>query len=273
MGNLFNMDNAFWRFASKLTSVVWLNILWVICCIPIVTIGPSTAAMYYVLLKLVRDEEGYIARSFFHSFKENFKQGVIMTVILLFIAGLGAADFYFYLHNTQGVYLIFKFIFMAATLFYFIEVVYIFPVLGKFSNTTTSLMKNALLIGIRHLPQTVLIILIHIAVIVLIMLFPPIIIFGMPLAAFFSSYLFVRIFDNYIPKDEEKNRFTEEEWEEIQRAEEPVEHIVYSMDDMDDGMSTSQLLKMRAQEEKKRSDVESKADEEPNLTEDEKMLL
>lgn len=267
MENLFNLDNAFWRFASKLTSVVWLNVLWVICCIPIFTIGPSTTAMYYVLLKLVRDEEGYIAKSFFRSFRENFKQGVVMTLILLLIGGLGAADFYFYLHNAQGIYQIFKFIFMAASLFYFIELMYVFPVLAKFSNTTTSLMKNALLIGIRHLPQTVLIILIHIAVAFLISLFPPIVIFGMPLAAFFSSYLFVRIFDNYIPQDEEESRFTEEEWEEIQRAEEPVEHIVYSMNDMDESMSTSQILKRREQEEKKTSNTESKTDEETDLSE------
>ncbi|MFQ9510793.1 MAG: DUF624 domain-containing protein, partial [Lachnospiraceae bacterium] len=59
MGGLFNLDNPVWRFIGKLVDVALLNLLWIICCIPIVTIGPATTAMYYVTLKLVRDEEGY----------------------------------------------------------------------------------------------------------------------------------------------------------------------------------------------------------------------
>ncbi|MGN0298991.1 MAG: YesL family protein [Lachnospiraceae bacterium] len=280
MENLFNMNNPVWSFMGKLFYVIELNLLWIICCIPIVTIGPSTAAMYYVFLKVVRDEEGYIARSFFKSFKENLKQGIVITLILLLMLCIGGLDIYFYNHNTESVYQIFKLLFLAVSLFYFIEVLYIFPVLARFSNTTKNLMKNALLIGIRDLPKTILIVLIHVAVFVLIWSFPPAIIFGMALAAFLSSYLFVKIFDRYIPKeDEERNRYTDEEWEEIQKAGEKVESVVYSVDDMSGSVTTDQILQQRqndfqsengkSKDEKKDSDL----DGEPKLTEDEMMLL
>ena len=63
--NLFNYDNPVWRFIGKFWDVLVVNLLWIICSIPIVTIGASTTAMYYVTLRLDRDEDGYTIRSFF----------------------------------------------------------------------------------------------------------------------------------------------------------------------------------------------------------------
>ena len=53
---LFNYDNPVWRFIGKLGDLILLNILWIVCSIPIVTAGAATTAVYYVTLKLVRDE-------------------------------------------------------------------------------------------------------------------------------------------------------------------------------------------------------------------------
>ena len=82
---LFNYDNPVWRFIGKLGDLIILNILWMITSIPIVTIGASITALYYVTLKLVRDEDGYTIKSFFKSFKENFKQSTIIWLIMLVI--------------------------------------------------------------------------------------------------------------------------------------------------------------------------------------------
>ena len=77
----FNYDNPVWRFIGKFWDVLVINFLWIICSIPIVTIGSSTTAMYYVTLKLARDEDGYTIQSFFKSFKENFKQATAIWLI------------------------------------------------------------------------------------------------------------------------------------------------------------------------------------------------
>ncbi len=74
MDRIFNMDNKFFTFMGKAADLILLNIIFLICCLPVVTIGASVTAMYYVTLKMVRNEESYISRSFFQSFRQNFRQ-------------------------------------------------------------------------------------------------------------------------------------------------------------------------------------------------------
>lgn len=62
---IFNADNKFFGFMGKAADLIILNILFVVCSLPIVTIGASVTAMYYVTLKMIKNEESYISRSFF----------------------------------------------------------------------------------------------------------------------------------------------------------------------------------------------------------------
>ena len=71
MGKLFNIDSPVMRFLGKVADLMILNLVTLLCCIPVVTIGASLTAMHYVLLKMVRNEESYIVRSFFKSFKRD----------------------------------------------------------------------------------------------------------------------------------------------------------------------------------------------------------
>ena len=87
MDRIFNMDNKFFVFMGRVADLMILNILCIICCIPIITIGASVTAMYYVTLKMARNEESYIVRSFFKSFKENFKQATVIWLVAL-VAGI-----------------------------------------------------------------------------------------------------------------------------------------------------------------------------------------
>ena len=83
MNRIFNMDNKFFTFMGRIADLIILNLLCIVCCIPIVTIGPAITAMFYVTMKMVRNEESYIVKGFFHSFKENLKQGIIINIIVL----------------------------------------------------------------------------------------------------------------------------------------------------------------------------------------------
>ncbi len=69
----FNLDNPFFRFMNSLMDLVWLNILTLALCIPVVTAGASLTAMHYCLIRISRGEESYITKMFFKSFKENFR--------------------------------------------------------------------------------------------------------------------------------------------------------------------------------------------------------
>ena len=63
---LFNLDSPLMQFLNKVADLMWLNVLTLICCIPIVTVGPALTALHYMALKIARDEECYIARDYFN---------------------------------------------------------------------------------------------------------------------------------------------------------------------------------------------------------------
>ena len=81
--NLFSLNSPFARGANKLVMMLYAGILWFLCSIPIITMGVSSAALYEVLLKAVKNQEGYITGSFFRAFRGNLKQGVQLGIPLL----------------------------------------------------------------------------------------------------------------------------------------------------------------------------------------------
>lgn len=83
---LFNPENAFMSFINKVIDLVVLSIVFTLCCIPIVTIGTAWAALYYAVVKTVRRHRSYAVREFWHAFKDNLRQGVIVHIIWLLFA-------------------------------------------------------------------------------------------------------------------------------------------------------------------------------------------
>ena len=93
MGRFFDLDSPLMSALNKLADLISLNILVIICSLPVFTIGASMTALHYVVLKMVRNEEGYIIKSFFKSFKQNFRQATIIWLILLVLIGVLIGDF------------------------------------------------------------------------------------------------------------------------------------------------------------------------------------
>ena len=79
----FDLDGPIMRVLSKISDLLILNIITIICCIPIITAGAAFTAMHYCCLKLVRGKETSMTQDFFHSFKDNFKQSTIIWLIFL----------------------------------------------------------------------------------------------------------------------------------------------------------------------------------------------
>lgn len=205
--NVFNYDNPFWRFMGKLGDLIILNILWVICSIPIVTIGASTTAVYYVTLKLVKDEEGATIRSFFKSFKENLKQMLVIWVILMIVGIVLLFDlqFVYTIPDLQsGLRTVLIAAFGCLSFFYLSMLTYIFPIQAKFYNPIKQTFANAFFMAARHFPKTLCMVLVDFAIVLLCSILVPklfiiILIFGMPLLAFVNSYFLTGIFEKYIP--------------------------------------------------------------------------
>lgn len=203
MDRIFDLDNPFFRFIGKLVDVVLLNLLWVIFSLPIVTMGASTTALYHVTLKLVRDREGYMFRSFLKAFKENFKQSTIIWIIFLLAGTILATDIYV-VYNMEAKYSsVLVALFIGISVVSLFVLIYIFPLQAQFDNPIKQTFKNALLISIKHLPWTILLVIINVVVGVLIYLYAVIaVLFGFGMLAFINSYIFSKIFLKYIPEEE-----------------------------------------------------------------------
>lgn len=214
---LFNYDNPVWRFIGKFGDLILLNILWIICCIPVFTVGASTTALYYVTLKLVRNDDGYTIRSFFKSFRENFKQATIIWLIMLFTGIILAIDIYFFarmIKEPTMVHKVFQVLTSGLFLLWLFVFTYVFPLQSRFYNTVKKTLFNAFFMSVRHLFYTIGILVIDVAVVIAAyvslaylpqaaMLF---LLFGFPLIAFVNSYFFENIFKKYMPEQDPVDR-------------------------------------------------------------------
>lgn len=209
--NLFNYDNPVWRFMGKFFDVMILNILWVICSIPIVTMGASTTAVYYVTLRLVRDEEGSSTiKDYFHSFKQNFKQSTIIWLILLVVGGALAADiyiFWFAMTGNQTLRSVALAVCAGFGIAYIGVLMFVFPLQCRFFNSIKRTMFNALLLSLRHILTTISMVIVDIAVPLLALTVAPILqpilfMFGLPLLLYINSYFLAPVLEKYMPKRE-----------------------------------------------------------------------
>lgn len=196
MTDLFNLDGPVLQFINKIVYSVYLNILWFICSIPIITIGASTTALFYVTLKMSKNEEGNITKAFFRSFRENFRQGTLIWLILLALGIVLGVDGYvlYHMRFENLFWTLCTAVFCVAAAAYAVILMYIFPLLARFDNTTGAMFKNALFIGIRFLFCTILMATVYfVMLLVVIRFFTPAVIFGEGLCALLCSFLLSNI--------------------------------------------------------------------------------
>ena len=209
MGKVFALDSPLMNGLSKLADLIWLNILATICCIPIITIGASLTALHYVVLKMVKDEEGYITRSFFKSFKENFKQATLMWLMLLAVFILLVADFMIF--RFSGI--VFpgwcQIALIAIAVLIMFATMHLFPLLSRYENSIRATYKNSLFMGILHLPKTILMMLCWIVPIVITIyvesFFPIVFFLGISGPAFLNALLYKKSFQQLEPETEIKS--------------------------------------------------------------------
>lgn len=144
--NFLKIDSPFMRFMGTVADLMILNVLTVICCIPVITAGASFTAMHYVLLKIARKEEGYIVKSFFRSFKQNFLQATVIWLIMLVVIAALFVDWRLTRMNRfPMVYVVLMYMAIGITYLVFL---YVFPVLSHYSNTIRGTFKTAFIMSI-----------------------------------------------------------------------------------------------------------------------------
>lgn len=203
------MDSPLMRFLTKIADLMVLNILFCVTSIPLITIGASWTALYSVTLKMVRDEEGSVSRSYFRSFRQNFRQATLLWLGVLVVLALLVLDIRVLNGMAGGT--------APGLLRVGVEILallgimvlqYLFPSLARFEASLADTLKNACMMALAHLPKTALMTAAAVGAVwitqinnttiaVGLMVWPLI---GFSLMAFGNSGILRKIFDNYVPK-------------------------------------------------------------------------
>lgn len=225
--NFFGYDGPFFSIMNRISDIIILNVLWLVCCIPVVTIGASTTAMLYVTMKIINGEDAYVAKKFFKSFKENFLQSTVIWLIMLAIGVMIFCNFFFLLPNMKVNDTIYTLFFSATCLtclLYAMILVWLFPLQAKLENKIKHTFSNALLLSFRHLPTTILLMLLVFVPVALATqtfasLFFVWFLFAGAGIALICSLLYNRVFNIYIKADDgtdEENEIPQEDITDIQ---------------------------------------------------------
>lgn len=224
MGKLFNLDSPILKVLGTLADLCLLNIMTLLGCLPIVTAGASLTAMHYVLLKMVRNQEGYIWKDFWKSFKENFKQATCIWLIILLFVAFFLVDCYIFKSLVETVSMPLLAVAGAFALFLYMVYLYVFPLLSHFHNTVLGTIKNAFFVGIMTFPKTILMMIVTALPLILLyqytQIFPLVVMYGFTGPAYFSAWLYSGTFKKLEPKAIES---AEENDEKEEKKEEDVE--------------------------------------------------
>lgn len=217
MKNLLNLDSPFMIFLSNLTDVVILNLLCILCCLPIITIGPAVTAMHYVTLKMTKEESGYVVRNYFKSFKDNFKQSTIVWLLFLVISFVFVLDFKILQSWGMNENKILTIAIGSIYLLTCLTVMYILVLLSHFENTIRQTVKNAFYMCILHIFKTIIMAVVYLIPFFLLPLhsnmIPVFLIIGLAGPAYINSYLWNSIFKKYEPEEEKEQIVSDMEFQ------------------------------------------------------------
>lgn len=220
-----NYDNILVRALSRLGDAMLLSVLFVLGCVPVVTIGASLTALYYTAMKGLTLDGGYVFRYFVKSFKDNFKKSTLMWLMFLLAFIVFGVDVWFwYQQFTPGqvtlpnVLLVLSLVLLVLSFFMFL---YAFPLQAKFENTIKVQMRNAFLLSVKYFPTTLLLTVITAVVVWAFYYQPAIAIVGFLMVGFGAlgylyAFFMLKCFKPYLPEEIEHddNWYLEDEEDE-----------------------------------------------------------
>lgn len=209
MGNIFRPDSPLMRFMMLVTNLIALNVLWLIGCIPIITAGASTVAMYTVLLSYIGGTDDAVLKPFFKAFRENFRSVTPLWLLNLLVGAVMAAEV-FYLSVGSQLWL--KVVFGVVLFVYGAAVSYLYPLLARYQTTRKNAVFNSFALSLRHLLSSVCVVTLNALPIVLVIVFTNIFwksilvwtLVGFSLIAYLNLRILLPIFKKYDPPQEEK---------------------------------------------------------------------
>lgn len=228
---IFRYDSPLMQFLSRAADLIWVNLLVLICSIPVFTIGASLSAMSNIIYKILHNEDVAVTKEYFQAFAKNFKQATVIWLIILAVEGVLGYDFYY--SRQIGTNVSEAMLTFAVILFVLVYalMLYIFPLQSHYYNKTKDLFKNAAILVIVHPVRTIIMLMIRAAfygigfLIILDYRFIPLLVcFCISLPWYFCACVHMPIFDKLDGVDRFGNKIAPETYKkESDSAEETEE--------------------------------------------------
>lgn len=211
MGGFFSLDSKFMRTMSMIADLIILNVIYLVTCLPVITIGAASTAMYTVCFRLGTAREGSLVKGYFRAFRDEFRQATLVWLFLLLFGAASCVNIFIFLSMDGWMHYLF-FPFVLFLLVVLMMTGYAFPLLSQFRNDTKSVIKNALIFSVAYLPRTVLIVVINVFPWALLLtnlyLFLQVgfmwVIIYFAAAAYINARLLKKVFAPYMEQEEEE---------------------------------------------------------------------
>lgn len=204
---IFSPDGALARLLNTLGNLIVLNILTIICCVPVFTAGAAMTALYTMVMRMARKEDGKIISEYFKAFKVNFKQATILWLIFGGLIAFMTFDIWLLRSITGTFGMVYRVILFVIVLVFAMILIHIFAVQARFDNTMKNTAKNALLFCVGKLPQAVLMLMLTLIPAVLLTISYRFVsvdfLIGLSGPAYLAAIYFVDLFKNYEDVEEE----------------------------------------------------------------------
>ncbi len=202
---MFNPESLVWRIVSRGVDMIGLSLFWTLLSLPIVTCGTATSALYHTVIKCFIQKDPTPFRTFWKSFKENLTPGIILTLIaLVFIAVFGYG---YYVMRSNWSTSLGQIMFVIYDILLIIPIgalCYVFPMQARFEQKPKQLYMNAFYMTIRHLPTTVIVVLMTVELIIGTMEYWWPIFFTPILWAMLCALFMEKLFRQYLDGDEQQ---------------------------------------------------------------------
>lgn len=206
MNNLFSLDSPLGRKLTLMSNLVLLNLLWIICSLPIITMGAATSAMYHVIFLYITNQDDCVVKPFFKALAGSLKQATPIWVLHLLVGCMLVAEaFYLGLESSDAL----KILFAVIVLFFIAVGSYLYPLIGRYETTGRKALWNSLVLALKHPCASFLLSGIPAVIGMVMFLYPALAwktavfwtLIGFALVAYLMGYILLRVFSKYDRSD------------------------------------------------------------------------